>query len=299
VTPLIECVPNFSEGRRRDVIEGLRTAASGHAGAHLLDTHSDPDHNRSVLTIAGEPDAVVSAAFAAARAAVRLIDLRQHNGVHPRMGAVDVIPLIPIEDETLDGCANRARGLARRVGEELGVPVYLYAAAAKAGRPSGLADIRGRGFEALLALGDALPQPDFGPRRLHPSAGAVAVGARPPLIAFNVLLRDTDVAAARRIAARVRPSGGGLPGVQALGLWLESRNAAQISMNLHDTKATTMAVALGRVRELAHDEKVTVAECELVGLAPESALQGLAGDSTPGVPGRDHSIEARMRAIAR
>ena len=289
---LVEAVPNFSEGRRTDVIDAIVAAAAG--SAKILDVHSDVDHNRMVLTIAGNLGGVVEAAFNAAARAVALVDLRRHRGVHPRMGAVDVIPLVPLSGCTITDCADAARILGARIGSELGIPVYLYGAAAHPGRPTAVREIRGAGLDALLELGAARLPPDFGPAELDPVVGAVAVGARPPLVAFNAALDRDDLAAARRVARRVRASSGGLPGVQALGLALPSRGVAQVSTNLFDLEATALSALMGAIRQAAFVEGVAVAAWELVGLLPASALTGLEGDGVPGLPTIDDTIETRL-----
>ncbi|HEV3230732.1 MAG TPA: glutamate formimidoyltransferase [Candidatus Dormibacteraeota bacterium] len=290
----VECVPNVSEGRRPEVVAALVGAVQV-PGVRLLDRHGDADHNRTVLTLAGPPAPLAEAAFRLAEAAVQNIDLTRHRGAHPRMGAIDVIPFVPLGG-AMPECVELARGLARRLGGELGLPAYLYGAAAEPGRPAGLAQIRDGGFERLLALGDALPAPDFGPARLHPTAGAVAVGARPPLIAFNVVLEGVDLAGAARIARALRASGGGLAAVQAIALPLASRGAVQVSMNLLDHGVTSLAEVVARLRTLTAGEGGDVVEAELVGLIPAAALRGLDDDPLPGLPGRERTIEARLGA---
>src|SRR5437762_2115344 len=203
---LVECVPNFSEGRRRDVVDRILDAIASVPGVTLLDREMDPDHNRSVLTFAGEPEPVLEAAFAAIAAAAALIDLNHHTGQHPRMGATDVVPFVPVEGVTLDDCAALARKLGRRVGEELSIPVYLYEAAATTPARTSLADVRRGEFEGLRdAIGsDPARRPDFGPEKIHPSAGATAVGARRFLVAFNANLNTPDVRVAKAVAAALR-----------------------------------------------------------------------------------------------
>jgi glutamate formiminotransferase len=265
------------------------------SGVRLLDVHSDPDHNRSVLTFAGEPGSLVEAAYNLSLVAVREIDLTRHQGVHPRMGAIDVIPFVYLDESRRSDCVSAAVTLGRRIGEDLDIPVYLYGDAARPGRPVTLIEIRGRGFEALRARGDGLIPPDFGPQRLHPTGGAVAVGARPPLLAFNVMLRTADVAAARRVARRVRASTGGLPRLQAIGLQLQSRGVAQVSMNLLDYELTGLAAVMAAVRAAAEAEGVSVGAAELVGLMPREALNGTEADGTPGMPTEASTVEHRLR----
>lgn len=292
--PLVECVPNFSEGRDQEVIRALRGAVVAVDGVKLLDSHSDPDHNRTVLTFAGPLAQVCLAAMRVAREAVALIDIREHVGVHPRMGAVDVVPFVPLGGASLESCADAARQVAHYVGEELGMPAFLYGAAAAARRPRKLSQIRGAGHDSIEAMGAGLRPPDFGPAAPHPTAGAVAVGARGPLIAFNVMLDSDDVDQAERIARGVRESSGGLPAVQALAFALPSRGQAQVSMNLLDFELTGVAAVLSRVRQLAAGEGATLAACELVGLLPEAALAGLEGERLAGVPRPDDTIEFRL-----
>lgn len=270
-----------------------------------MDVHSDPDHNRSVLTFAGTAPVVSDAARALAREAIRLIDMRQHRGVHPRIGAIDVIPFAPLAGANLDLCVQVARSTGEAIAAAHGIPVYLYGAAAPYGQDRTLAALRKGGFEALNADGlsadgfsaDGLRfAPDFGPPVAHPSAGAVSVGARGPLIAFNVLLETEDVEVARRVARAVRESSGGLPGVQALGLFLPGQGYAQVSMNLLDFRRTSLADLLDAVGEAARRAGTRVSTAELVGLAPEAALAGLEPGKLPGIPDRSFSIESRLAA---
>src|SRR5213593_565550 len=213
--PLVESVPNFSEGRRLDVVERLADAVSGASGVHLLDRTSDASHNRSVFTMAGDADQMFDALERAVAVAVHEIDMDRHSGEHPRIGAVDVIPFVPLGDTTLDECVELARAFGRRIATRFDLPVYLYAAAATRSERVKLADVRRGQYEGLrLDIATAGREPDFGPARMHPSAGAVAVGARPFLIAYNINLASDDLGLAKRIARRVRESGGGLPRIQ-------------------------------------------------------------------------------------
>lgn len=270
---ILECVPNFSEGRRTDVLDALAAAARA-AGVMILDLHADVDHHRSVLTFAGPPAAVREAAFASAREAVGRIDLAAHRGEHPRMGAVDVIPFVPLEGATMADAVAAARDTGRRIGDELGVPVFLYERAATRPERRNLADLRRPRFEGLRDLVGSDPAwaPDFGPARTHPSAGCVAVGARPPLVAFNVDLESSDVALARRIAGKVRERDGGLPGLKALGLFIAKRGCAQVSMNLCDPERTGLLAAFRAVEAAAREAGATLRSSELVGLVPRAAL---------------------------
>jgi glutamate formiminotransferase len=278
---LVEAVPNVSEGRRPEVVDEIVAAFAG-AGPEVLvlDRSSDPDHNRTVLTLAGPGPALVEAAVAGAAACARLIDLTAHRGVHPRMGALDVLPFVPLGEATrLSGaadpdldCAALAARAGRRIAAEAGVPVYLYGAAARRPERAALPAVRGRGFEALRDAPDRTP--DFGGPGLHPTAGATAVGAREVLIAYNVELAGADLDLARRIAAAVRERGGGLPAVRAMGVALPARGLVQVSMNLLDYKVTPPAVAFAAVAGLAERAGAGVEASEIVGLVPAAALTG-------------------------
>ena len=290
---LVECVPNVSEGRRPEVVDEVVAAFAGADPVVLvLDRSSDADHDRSVLTLAGPGPALVEAAVAGARACARLIDLNRQRGVHPRMGALDVLPFVPLgqatslrggADPDLD-CAALAERAGRRIAAEAGIPVYLYGAAARRPGRAALPAVRGRGFEALraaLAAGDAARAPDLGGPGLHPTAGATAVGARELLIAYNVDLAGADLDLARRIAAAVRERAGGLPAVRAMGVALADRGGpgdrglVQVSMNLLDYKVTPPAVAFAAVAELAERAGARVHASEIVGLVPAAAMAGV------------------------
>jgi glutamate formiminotransferase len=289
---LIECVPNLSEGRRGDAIEAFERAVESVPGVVLLDRHSDPDHNRSVLTFAGPPDAVMQAALALCGEAVRWIDLNAHAGQHPRIGALDVLPFIPWRNCTLEVCA----GLARRAGEAIwnrfGVPVYFYESAALRPEHTNLAHIRRGGYERLRQEAPATPAraPDIGGPELHPTAGAVAVGARKFLVAWNVHLDTAEVSAARAIARAIRESSGGLPGVKALGLYLAHRGVAQVSVNLTDFERTGLGRAFRAIREKAAALGCRVTGSELVGLIPRAALETAAGEDLLWENLRDDSV---------
>jgi glutamate formiminotransferase / 5-formyltetrahydrofolate cyclo-ligase len=300
--PLVESVPNFSEGRRAEVVDEIVAAFAGaHPGVLVLDRSSDPDHNRSVLTLAGPGPALVEAAVAGASACARLIDLTRHRGAHPRMGALDVLPFVPLDGGGLDACAALALEAGRRLAGEVGIPVYLYGAAALRPERAHLPDVRGRGFEELLEVAALLRgrEPDIGGPAPHPTAGATAVGARPFLIAYNVNLATADPAPARRIARAVRERDGGLPAVRALGLVLERRGVAQVSMNLLDYRRTPPATAFAAVAELAGREGVAVIDSEIVGLVPRAAL----ADGDPAALrlrdfSPDRFLEERLRRAA-
>ena len=293
---LVECVPNFSEGRRLEVVERLAEAVTGTPGALLLDRTSDPSHNRSVLTLAGEAGAVIRAMERAVEVAVGEIDMEHQSGEHPRIGAVDVIPFVPLGDSTLDECIQLARDFGARIAARFELPVFLYAAAATRADRVKLADVRRGQYEGLkLEIGQLGRQPDFGPARMHPSAGAVAVGARPFLIAYNINLASTDIELARRIARRVRESGGGLPRVQAMGVALDDPARAQVSMNLLDFSVTPLWLVWETVRNEAAGDGVELLESELIGLCPLAAFVDVADHA--GVD-RSASIEARCEAAA-
>ncbi|HEX5691940.1 MAG TPA: glutamate formimidoyltransferase [Roseiflexaceae bacterium] len=268
---MIECIPNFSEGRRQEVIDAIVATIAGVSGAVVLDRSADADHNRSVITFAGPAEAVAEAAFQAVRRAAELIDMNEHRGAHPRVGATDVLPFVPLRGATLDECVALARAVGRRIGDELDIPVFLYEAAATRPERAALPNLRRGEYEGLRdAIGsDPERAPDFGPARLGP-AGATIVGARQPLIAYNVYLNTGDVRIAKRIAKAIRGSSGGLRGVRGLGLLVDGR--AQVSMNLIDYTTTPIHRAVEMIAREAAAYGVSVVESELVGLIPEDAL---------------------------
>lgn len=294
-TPLIECVPNFSEGRRKDVIDAIVTAIAS-ASVSLLDVSSDVDHHRTVVTFTGSPDAVVEGAFRGAKAAAEWIDLENHVGVHPRIGATDVIPFIPLRNASMADCVALARTLGARMGME-GIPVYLYGDAAVHPNRVHLSDIRRGGYEALKDSIQSDPDrmPDFGQPRLG-RAGASAVGARPPLIAFNAYLNTPNVQIAQSIAQTIRASNGGLPFVKALGLLVAGQ--AQVSMNLTDFRKTGLFSALTAIQIEAAKHGVSVERTEIVGLVPRDALIdcALAALRLP-IEARDLVLETRIGAV--
>jgi glutamate formiminotransferase len=274
---LIESVPNVSEGRDLAVVDRLAAAVEATPGAHLLDRTSDASHNRSVLTLAGEAEPVSDALERLVASAIEAIDMERHWGEHPRIGAVDVIPIVPLADTTMDTCVEIARGLGERIASRFEIPVYLYARASTRSDRTRLADVRRGQYEGLKAeIGEPDRAPDFGPARMHPRFGAVAVGARPFLIAWNINLDSADVELARRIAHRVRESGGGLPAVQAKGFYIDELERAQVSMNLTDFTVTPMWLAWETVAEIAAADGVELYESELIGLAPLAALSAVA-----------------------
>lgn len=295
---LVECVPNFSEGRRREVVDQILDAIAAVPGVTLLDREMDADHNRSVLTFAGEPEPVMEAAFRAIAKAATLIDLNHHSGQHPRMGAADVVPFVPVEGVTLDDCAEMARKVGKRVGEELGIPVFLYEAAATTPARTSLADVRRGEFEGLrTAIGkDPARKPDFGPEHIHATAGATAIGARRFLVAFNANLDTPDIRVAKAIAAAIREQSGGLKNVRALGFSIENGRRAQVSMNLVNVEATPIHRVLALVRDEAARHGAAISGCEVVGLIPESAML-VASEHALQLEGfqRDQVLELRLR----
>jgi glutamate formiminotransferase / 5-formyltetrahydrofolate cyclo-ligase len=294
---LIESVPNVSEGRRIDVVDRLAAAVEAVPGVFLLDRTSDASHNRSVFTLAGEHGPVQTALEELVAAAVHEIDMDAHVGEHPRIGAVDVIPFIPLAGTTMDDTIALARDFGTRIATRFDLPVYFYANAAARPERVKLADVRRGGYEGLRdEIAQRGREPDAGPARLHPSAGAVAVGARPFLIAYNINLASEDVELAKRIARRVRESGGGLPKVQANGFWIQELRRAQVSMNLLDFAVTPLWLVWDTVRDVAAEDGVDLAESELIGLAPLASFLAVADRA--GSPDED-PIERRLAAAAR
>jgi len=292
-TPLVECVPNFSEGRDQATIEALQTALTAVGGVQLLDVQKDPSHNRSVFTFVAPPDAAVEAALAAMRVATQRIDLTKHSGEHPRMGATDVVPFVPVSGVTMEDCVALARRLGEAAANELKIPVFLYARAAARPDRVLLPDVRKGEFEGMR--GREL-DPDFGPNRVHLTAGATAIGARPFLVAFNVYLDSQDVTIAKDIAKQIRTSSGGLPGVQASGFIVDG--LAQVSMNLLDIDITSPAVVLNAIKVRAEKHGVAVQKSEIVGLIPERAIVGAAEAALRVSDAASHILEAKIRAAA-
>lgn len=269
--PLIECVPNISEGRRRDVVDSCADAIRGFA--RLLDVTSDDAHNRSVLTFAGNSEAVQSAAFALFEAALPVIDVRRHRGEHPRVGAIDVMPFVPLQGTSMEMCAGLAREVGQTVAARFALPVYLYEQASRPGRYRRLEEVRRGGLEGLAArMTTAAWRPDFGPSVPHPTAGVAVIGAREPLIAYNVELATDKLEVAKAIARSVRESSGGLPFLKALGIPLADRGIVQVSMNLTDFRRTSITAAFDAVLMHARAHGVAVTGSELIGLAPAAAL---------------------------
>jgi glutamate formiminotransferase len=283
---LVECVPNVSEGRDQATLDALATAVEEQAGAWLLDRTADVDHGRSVYTMAGHPAPVMAAMEAMVGIAVERVDMRAHRGRHPCIGAVDVIPFVPLGDSTMEQCVAGALAFAERIAERFGLPVYLYREAALRPDRQVLADIRRPGFEGLAeAMARPGGAPDFGPAVPHPTAGASVVGARPFLIAFNIQLSTTDLRVARRLAGRMRERDGGLPAVQALGIDLPSQGCTQLSMNVLDHRRTPLWRVWQEAEGLAADEGVSLTDSELIGLLPARALADVADHI--GVPASD------------
>lgn len=287
---IVECVPNFSEGRDPEVIAALRQSILSVPGVKLLDVQSDAAHHRSVFTFIGSPEAASEAAFRAIRTAAQRIDLNRHRGEHPRMGAADVVPFVPVRGVTMEECVELARQLGQRVGSELEIPVFLYARAATRPERESLPNIRKGEFEGLREqIGkDPEKDPDFGPKRIHPTAGCTAIGARPFLVAYNIYLDTSDVSVARAIAKEIRASSGGLPAVQAKGFQVNGK--AQVSMNLLDIDVTSPATVFSVVSEKAGARGVEVLKSEIVGLIPERAIWDAAGRALK----LEESVEAHL-----
>jgi len=275
---IVECIPNFSEGKRKEVIDEIVGEIKKVKGVRLLDVESDADHNRSVVTFIAEPEAAAEAAFLATKKASELIDLNIHKGEHPRIGATDVIPFVPISNFTMEECIELARKVGKRIATELKIPVYLYEAAALRPECANLADIRKGEYECLKKEIETNParKPDYGPAKLHPKAGATVVGAREPLIAFNVNLGTNNIEIARKIAKAVRFSSGGLKCVKAKGFEIKKRGIVQVSMNLTNYKETPIFRVYELVKSEAGRYGVPIIGCEIIGLAPLDAMVDVA-----------------------
>ncbi len=261
---LVECVPNFSEGRKPETVQQIAAAIAAVDTACVLDRHVDPDHNRSVITFVASPDHAVAAAVAGVKRASELIDMRRHEGVHPRLGATDVLPFVPIRGVTIDDCVALAHRAGHIIATELSIPFYFYESAALRPDRVNLEDVR--------RAGRSNGEPDEGPLLFHESAGAIVVGARPFLIAFNVVLRSNNLAVARQIARAIRARNGGLPYLKALGFPLETRGLVQVSMNLVNYEVTGMSDAYNAIRREAESLDVEIESTEIVGLVPRNAL---------------------------
>lgn len=270
---LVECVPNFSEGRRLEVVEAIADCFRGREGVKLLDYSRDADHNRMVITAVGLPAAMKAAMLEAIGVAVNRIDLTRHEGVHPRMGAADVVPFIPLRHMTMEQAVDLAREVGVAAAERYALPVYLYEAAATAPHRANLAEVRKGGFEGLaIKMQHPSWLPDFGPHQPHPTAGASIIGARPFLIAYNILLDSNNLAVAKAIARAIRFSSGGLPACKALGLRLDTQDKVQVSINLTDITQTTLPRVFDAVSKEAASRGIKVTGSELIGLMPLQAL---------------------------
>ena len=271
---LVECIPNFSEGRRPDTVQAIAAAITAVKPACVLDTHIDPDHNRSVITFAAPPEIVVEAAVSAVSRAAELIDMRTHRGEHPRLGATDVLPFVPLRGVTMEECVEIAHQAGAVIARQLSIPVYFYERAALLPTRVNLEDVRRGALELLREQITTNPEraPDEGLAQVHESAGAIAVGARPFLIAFNVILRSNDIAVARQIARSIRARNGGLPFLKALGFTLQTRSLVQVSMNLVNYEVTGMTAAYEAVHREAQRLGVDIESTEIVGLVPRNAL---------------------------
>lgn len=274
---ILQCVPNFSEGRDKEKIEKIVEEVREVEGVKLLDYSSDPTHNRSVVTFVGEPEKVIEAAFNACKVASEVIDMSTHEGEHPRMGAMDVCPLIPISEITMDEAVELSKKLAQRVGEELGISVYLYERSASAPTRENLAEVRRGQYEGMEEkLKSEGWAPDFGPTELNKKSGVSAIGARPALVAYNINLNTPDVEIAKKIAKKMRAKGGGFTHCKAIGLLLEDKNMAQVSMNLVDYTKTSIYHVFEAVKREAQRYGVNVVNSEVIGLVPLAALADVA-----------------------
>jgi glutamate formiminotransferase / 5-formyltetrahydrofolate cyclo-ligase len=273
VSKLVQCIPNFSEGTRPEIVARIIEGITSVSGVKLLNYSSNQDHNRSVVTFIGEPQVVLEGAFKGISEAAKLIDMEQHSGGHPRMGPTDVVPFVPVTGVSMEECVELARQLGERVARELGIPVYLYEYAATTPTRKNLADVRRGEYEGLKeSITTPARKPDFGPQALHPSAGAIAIGARNPLVAFNVNLNTADLSIAQKIARSIRGSSGGLVNVKAMGVMLEEQNLAQVSMNMTDFRSTPLHRVLEIIRMEAGRYGVGIAGTEIVGTVPRDAL---------------------------
>jgi glutamate formiminotransferase len=292
---VLEAVPNISEGRRTETVEAVGRALGG-SGAKVLDLHSDADHNRSVFTLVGEPQELADALMAGARAAVQRIDMRTHEGVHPCIGALDVAPIVYLRHSDRELAVDEALAVANRLAGELELPIFLYGMLANDPDRRERAYFREGGVGALeerLTAGEL--EPDFGPPRLHPTAGATLVACRPPLVAFNLELAEPDLDAAKAIAAEIREAGGGFPGVRAIGVMLERAGVAQVSINVQDPFEVTLAEIVQAARKAAAGHRAEICAGEIVGLAPEAALDGFPADlELKGFDERSHVLEKRL-----
>lgn len=299
--PLLECVPNFSEGKNRGVVDEIVAAMTAVPGVKCLGAELDANHHRSVITLAGPADAIAEAAVRGAAAAKQRLDLRTHKGEHKRMGAMDVCPFVPLAGASMQDAIATAKKVGERIGKELELPVFLYAEACMRESRRVLGNFRNKEFEGLTKLVSTDPEfvPDFGPPRMHPTAGAVAVGARKFLIAYNVNLRTLDVQIAKDIAKAVREKDGGFKKVQGMGFFLEDKQLAQVSMNLLDYEVTSIRTVFDAVAKLAGEKGVQVAESELIGLAPAAALDAATAKhiQLPKFDPKEQIVEQKLMAM--
>ena len=299
--PLLEFVPNFSEGKNRALVDALVASMTAVAGVKCLGSELDGNHNRAVVTLAGPANAIAEAAVRGAKAAKERIDLRSHKGEHKRMGAMDVCPFVPLAGATMADAIATAKAVGARIGKELELPVFLYAEAATRESRRVLGNFRNKEFEGLMPLVGTDPEftPDFGPAKLHATAGAVAVGARKFLIAYNVNLRTLDVQIAKDIAKAVREKDGGFKKVQGMGFFLDDKQMAQVSMNLLDYETTSIRTVFDKVAELAKAKGVEVAESELIGLAPAAAIDAALAKHIrlPTFDPKEQVVEAKLKAL--
>lgn len=273
MSKLVQCVPNFSEGRRPEVIDAITAEVTAVPGVKLLDVNADASHNRVVVTFVGEPEAVKEAAFRSCRKATELIDMEQQTGEHPRIGATDVIPFIPVKNVTMEECVELARALGEEISEKLSIPVYLYEEAAKIPTRRALPDIRKGQYEGLKQeISKPERHPDYGPPQMHPSAGATVVGARQFLVAFNINLSTSDVQIAKNIAAAIREAKGGYKYCRAMGVMIEDRNVAQVTINMVNYTGTPLHRVFETVKAEAARYGVNVIGSEIIGLTPLQAL---------------------------
>ncbi|PJE67347.1 glutamate formimidoyltransferase [Candidatus Shapirobacteria bacterium CG10_big_fil_rev_8_21_14_0_10_40_9] len=294
---IVECVPNFSEGRRQDVIEAI-VEVGRISGVKILDIEKDPDHNRMLTTIVGEPEAVFQSVWEMIKVATKLIDMEKHQGEHPRIGATDVVPFVPVAGVSMEECVKLARRLGKKVAEELNIPVYFYEAAATRPGRVNLADVRKGEYEGLKSEIQTNPEriPDFGPQKMHPTAGAIVIGARKFLIAYNVNLDTKDVQIAKDIAKQVREKDGGFPQVKALGFEIADKGYVQVSMNLCDFEKTNMDTVFRKIKEEAGKRGVKVLGSEIYGMVPKAALERINLDELQLVDfKKDQILEERLR----
>jgi len=299
MSELLEFVPNFSEGKDQALVDQIVAQMTAVSGVTCLSAELDGSHNRAVVTLAGDKAAVAEAAFIGAKAALDRIDLRGHVGEHKRMGAMDVCPFVPLGETSMEAAVATARAVGERIGGELGLPVFLYAEACLREERRKLGNIRNKQFEGLQGLvgSDDEYAPDFGPARMHESAGAVGVGARKFLIAYNINLQTEDVQVAKDIAKAVREKDGGFKKVQGMGFFLDDKRLSQVSMNLLDFETTSIRAVFDKVKELANAQGVEVAESELIGLAPAAAIDAALAEhiQLPGFDPAQSVVEAKLQ----